>query len=277
MLLNLWKQKTKKTGKFFMTKSISETAIGIAIKLIVPLAILALWQIGIDNGALPHSLIASPMQTATDFFKLLFNGELETHITVSVSRLLAGFIIGTIIGIAIGIIVGVSKIAENLLLPTIKVFSPIPTLAWIPVLIILFNIGEASKIALIVCGVAPIVFLGTFEGIRSADRKLVELALVYKKNVFELTKKILLPGAMPNIFTGLKIALALSWVLLIAAELIASSSGLGWLIWDARNFARADDMIVGIITIGICGLFSEKILEYFEKKALIWRRTFSGQ
>jgi len=260
-----------------MEQSLKNLVIGIAIQTLIPAAIIILWQIGVDSGALPKSLIASPLQTANDFFRMLFNGELATHSIASISRLLAGFFIGAVIGASIGIIAGVSKLAEKLVSPTIKIISPIPPIAWIPLLIIFFSIGEASKIALIVCGVAPIVFISTFQGIRSADKKLVELAIVYKKSTAELTKKILLPSATPSILTGLKISLALAWVLLIAAELIASSSGLGWLIWDARNFSRADDMFVGIITIGIWGALSEKLLELFEKNAMRWRKTFSGQ
>ena len=145
------------------------------------------------------------------------------------------------------------------------------------ILIILFGIGEASKIILIAIAALFIVFINTVSGIRSADKKLVELAQVYKKPDKDLITKILLPSAVPSIMTGMRIALGLSWILLIAAEVIASSKGLGWLIWDSRNFSRPDDMIVGMITISILGKLSDMALISLERKLTKWGKTFEGK
>jgi sulfonate transport system permease protein len=191
--------------------------------------------------------------------------------------LILGFTIGTLIGLVLGVMVGTSKFAERLFAPTIQFLAPIPPIAWIPLLIILIGIGEASKIGLIIIASFVVVYLNTVQGIRSTDQKLVDVAHVLRKSNKELIKKVLLPSATPHIFTGMRIALGLSWILLIAAEVIASSKGLGWLIWDSRNFSRPDDLFVGIIMIGILGKLSDMVLVAFEKQLTHWRTVFQGK
>jgi len=166
---------------------------------------------------------------------------------------------------------------ERLIAPTIQFLAPIPPIAWIPLLIILLGIGEASKIGLIIIASFVVVYLNTVQGIRSTDQKLVDVAHVLRKSNKELIKKVLLPSATPHIFTGMRIALGLSWILLIAAEVIASSKGLGWLIWDSRNFSRPDDLFVGIIMIGILGKLSDMALVAIEKELTKWRTVFQGK
>ncbi|MAG02153.1 alkanesulfonate transporter permease subunit [Candidatus Pacearchaeota archaeon] len=249
----------------------------ILISFILPTIILLIWQLSITFGFIPQSLIASPLQVIENFFRLLFNGELINHSFVSIQRLIVGFTLGTVLGILLGVIVGTSKLAEKIVSPSMKVFAPIPPIAWIPLIIILFGIGEESKVALIALASFVVAYINTFNGIRSTDKKLIELSKVYNKDKKQLLYKILLPSALPNIFIGMRIALGLSWILLIASELIASSSGLGWLIWNSRNFSRPDDMIVGMISIAILGFVSDKLLVMFEKKMLEWRNTFEGE
>ena len=119
------------------------------ISLIIPFVLLVLWEFSVRYNLLPNTLIASPSQVIVDFFELLSNGKLLLHSLVSMKRLILGFSIGTFLGLLLGVLVGVSKFGENLIAPTIQLLAPIPPIAWIPVLIILFGIGEASKIALI--------------------------------------------------------------------------------------------------------------------------------
>jgi len=249
----------------------------ILISLILPITIVIIWQLSVSSGFVPESLIASPLNVVENFFRMIFNGELITHSIISVQRLIVGFGIGTILGILLGVITGTSIIAEKIISPTMKLLIPIPAIAWIPLIIILFGIGEGSKVALIVFASFIVVYVNTFNGIRSTDKKLIELSRVYNKGKKELLFKILLPSAIPNIFIGMRVALFLSWTLLIASELIASSSGLGWLIWDSRNFSRPDDMIVGMIGIAILGFVSDKLLLMSEKKMLKWRDTYEGE
>lgn len=250
---------------------------GFFIPLILPVLLLLLWEWSVSQGVLPRTLIASPVEVAADFVRLLGNGELLIHALVSLQRLIAGFLIGTAVGLAAGVFVGVSRLAERLVAPTLQLLAPIPAIAWIPLFIILFGISDASKIVLIAFATFFVVYFNTVQGIRSADQKLVELAQAYQKTNWELIWRILFPSALPQVFTGLRVALGLSWILLIAAEVIASSKGLGWLIWDSRNFSRPDDMIVGMIAIGILGKASDMALVALERRLTVWRTVFQGK
>ncbi|MBI4117459.1 MAG: ABC transporter permease [Parcubacteria group bacterium] len=249
----------------------------IILPFIVPLFLFTLWEWSVRSGLLPNTIIASPSQVVRDFFELMTSGKLLIHSLVSFYRLVIGFAIGTFIGLSLGVIVGTSKFAEKLIAPTIQFLAPIPPIAWIPLLIILFGIGEGSKIGLMIIASFVVVYLNTIQGIRSTDQKIIDVAHVLRKSNKELIKKVLLPSATPHIFTGMRIALGLSWILLIAAEVIASSKGLGWLIWDSRNFSRPDDLFVGIITIGILGKFSDMALILIEKELTQWRTVFQGK
>jgi len=247
------------------------------LSLIVPIALLVLWEWSIDTHHIPNTILASPSQVAKDFIIFLRNGSLFVHCAASLRRLVLGYLIGTVLGLFLGASVGVSKLTQRLISPTIQFLVPIPPIAWIPLLIILLGIGEVSKVALVALASFFTLYFNTVQGFRATDQKLVDVANVYKKSNLELVFKVLFPSAMPQIFAGLRSALALSWILLIAAEVIASSKGLGWLIWDARNFSRPDDMIVGIITIGILGKLSDSALVALENRVVRWRYVFTGK
>jgi sulfonate transport system permease protein len=243
---------------------------------IFPLALVSVWELSIVLGFIPNTIMATPVQVLFDFFELLLNGKLLFHSAISIFRLIFGFLIGTAAGLFLGTLVGISKRSESIFAPTLQVLAPIPAIAWGPLVIILFGIGEVSKISLIAIATFFIVYINTFTGIRSTDQKLVEVARCYNKPDRELITKVLIPSAIPQIFTGLRVALGLSWILLIAAELIASSNGLGWLIWDARNFSRPDDLLVGMITIGFWGKMSDMLLVFLEKRWTKWKKSFEG-
>jgi sulfonate transport system permease protein len=221
-----------------------------------------------------------------DFAKLAWSGEIFSHAWVSIGRVLGGFVLGTILAVALGSLVGLSSIAERMVAPTIQALAPIPPTAWIPLLIILLGIGEMSKLALIAVGTFSVVYVSTVQGIRAVDQKLVEVAMMLEKPRRDLVFYVLLPGAAPNIMTGMRVALGLSWILLIAAEMVAAKMvsastrteglGLGWLIYDARNFSRADDMIVGMIAMGLLGKASDMMMARLERQLFSWRESFKG-
>lgn len=171
---------------------------------------------------------------------------------------------------------GVSRGIERSISLTVDLLAPIPVLAWIPLFIILFGISGA-RIALISVGTFFQLYFSTIQGIRSTPVQLVELGRVYEKGAFRLWKEILFPSALPAIIDATRQALIIGWILLLAGEVIASSSGLGWLMWDSRNFARSDDMIVGMISVGILGKSTDWLMSILQRRLLRWRRTFSGQ
>ena len=154
--------------------------------------------------------------------------------------------------------------------------APIPVIAWIPLLIVLFGI-ESARVLLICVGTFFQLYFSTVQGLRGTPIELVELARVYEKGPLEMWREILFPWALPVIIDSARQALAIGWILLLSGEVIASSSGLGWLIWDSRNFARADDMIVGMMAVGILGKCTDSLVVRLRVRLLRWRTTFEGQ
>lgn len=238
---------------------------------------IVLWELSVVLEWLPQTLIASPSQIVVDYWLFLKDGTLLKHSGISLFRLLTGFLLGSFLGLIFGIGVGLSKFLNRLLSPMFQFLAPIPPIVWIPLLIIFFGIGEMSKIILLMVASFFVLFINTVHGIRSVDKKLIEVANIYKKSNYFLIMKILIPSALSNIFLGLRLALGLSWILLIAAEVVASSKGLGWLIWDSRNFSRPDDMFVGIITIGILGKVTDQVLIKAEGYFTSWKTKFEGR
>lgn len=243
----------------------------------LPLAILLLWEISVRLGWVPRALVAGPSTVIVRFAEMVQDGTLLNHIQVSLSRLLVGYGIGTLSGVLLGVLVGFRQFAARLIEPTVLLLIPVPPIAWIPLLIILLGIGESSKIALISIGSFCTLFLQSAYGIRTGDKSLVEMSRALNKPDRALLWRVLFPGALPGILASMRIALALSWTLLLASEVIASSSGLGWLIWDARNFSRPNDMFVGILTVGALGKITDSALVILEARLTAWRRAFRDQ
>jgi ABC-type nitrate/sulfonate/bicarbonate transport system permease component len=241
---------------------------------IIPCCFIIIWDLSVRFGLIPNTLIATPIQVAVQFWAMFWNGSLFSNAWVSLLRLIAGFMVGTVLGITIGSIVGYSKTIAKFLEASLLVLIPVPPIAWIPLLIILLGIGESSKIALISIGSFCTLFLQVSNGIRSVNKDLVEVGYTLNKSNAEMFFNIFFPAIIPDIFSSMRVAMALSWTLLMASEIIASSSGLGWLVWDSRNFSRPDDMIVGMIAIGILGKASDYLLVVWGRYLTRWRSTY---
>lgn len=250
--------------------------LGVGIGWILPLALLLFWYFAVRFRFVPESLLASPADVLVDFFRLSVSGEIWRHAAISLTRLAEGFFLGACIGVALGSLAGVSQFWDMFFSPIVRVLAPIPPIGWIPFLIIVFGIGEGSKVALVAISSFVILYINTFQGMRSVDQRYVELSQSLRKPRRVLFARVLFPSALPQIMTGLRIALGSCWILLVAAELIASSGGLGWFIWDARSFSRPDDMIVGMIVLGVLGATSDFAALRMERRLLSWRVSFEG-
>ncbi len=167
--------------------------------------------------------------------------------------------------------VGLSRRTEALLDPTFQALRAIPSLAWVPLLLLWLGIDEAPKITLIAIGAFFPVYLNFVAGIQNVDRKLVEVGGIYGLTGYRLIARIFLPAALPNLFTGLRTGLSLSWMFLVAAELIAATRGLGYLLTDGRETGRADLVIVAIIVLALLGKTSDSLLRWLEDRLLGWR------
>jgi sulfonate transport system permease protein len=189
---------------------------------------------------------------------------------------LAGFAIGAGLALLVGAVVGLSRQVEAYLDPTFQALRAIPSLAWVPLLLLWLGIDEAPKITLIAIGAFFPVYLNFVAGIQNVDRKLVEVGGIFGLKGRELVARIF-AGHLPNLFTGLRSGLSLAWMFLVAAELIAATRGLGYLLTDGRETARADLVIVAIIVLALLGKLSDSLLQRAERRLLGWRDVFDGR
>lgn len=246
-----------------------------ALGLLIPLAIVALWSVGGKLGWWPTSIIAPPSPVARAWWRLISSGDLVTHTYVSLSRLLGGTALGLVIGLVSASFIGLSPTLARTFRPTLDFLTPIPVLAWVPILIIAFGI-DGAKISLIALGTGLIMYSTTLTVIADTKAEYVDVARLYNKSAREVLLQISIPSGAWSLLGGLRMAFALSWVLLLASELIASSQGLGWLIWDSRNFGRADEMMAAMLWVGCLGFFCDFLLARLQSRLTAWRPSFYG-
>ncbi len=204
---------------------------------------------------------------------LIQAGELREHIAASLWRMFMGFVVGSFTGVVIGILMGQFRFFHAAVGPLVEIIRPIPGLAWIPVALIWFGIEDASKVFIISMGVFLAVVTNTFVGVRSLDPVLVRAARSLGANRRDVFFRVVLPGTLPHIFTGFRLGVQVSFALLVAAELVGSTSGLGFLIQDARNYFRGDLVILGMAVIGALGFSITRLVEIAERWFLRWHST----
>lgn len=243
---------------------------GVLLGLLLPLALVGLWQYLSTSGAYSASQLPTPASVGAALVELIERGTFWEHVAISLQRVLLGFAIGAGIGVAVGSLVGLSPIASKLLSPTIQAIRAVPSLAWVPLLVLWMGIYEGPKVTLVAIGAFFPVFTTVASGFMHADRKLLEVGRAYGLNGFRLASQVLLPAASPTIFAGLRLGLAQSWLFVVAAELIASSKGLGFLLIDSQNTSRTDILLLSIICLAVLGKTTDFLLSRVEQRALRW-------
>ncbi|WP_016995863.1 ABC transporter permease [Kocuria atrinae] len=244
-------------------------AIRTALGAVVPLVLLLLWWLSTSVlGIFSPVQLPSPGSVVEAGIDLAQRGELWTHVGISVQRVLLGFAIGAVLGLTFGSLVGLSKWADALLTPTIGAFRAVPSLAWVPLLILWMKIGEDSKVTLIAIGAFFPIFTTVYMALRHVDKNLVEAGRAFGLSGLKLLTTIQLPAVVPSVFSGLRLALAQAWLFLVAAELIASSMGLGFLLTDSQNNGRTDRLLLAIILLAVIGKITDAILGVVERKAV---------
>lgn len=236
--------------------------------LIIPAALLAAWQVASSSGTFTVVQLPPPGMVLSAAGELLDRGELGIHIAISTQRVLIGFLVGAVLGLALGAAVGLSKLADALLAPTIGALRAVPSLAWVPLLILWMKIGEDSKVTLIIIGAFFPVFTTVSLALRHVDRNLVEAARAFGLKGVRLLTTVQLPAVVPAVFSGLRLALAQAWLFLVAAELIASSMGLGFLLIDSQNNGRTDRLLLAIVMLAVIGKITDALLGLAEKWAV---------
>ena len=175
------------------------------------------------------------------------------------------------------VLIGLSHTAEKLFDPTFQGLRAIPSLAWVPLLLLWLGIDETSKVTMIAIGAFFPVYLALIAGIRNVDRKLIEVGEMYGFGTWDLARRIYMPAATPNLFTGLRTGLSVAWMFLVAAELLAATKGVGYLLMVGRETSRPDIVLAAILVLAIMGKLSDSILKFFETRALKWRDSLESR
>lgn len=245
-------------------------------RLALPLGLLALWQAVTALGVFDQSQLPPPLDVLRAGGELAGRGELAEHLLISVQRVALGFAIGAALAIGLGGAVGLSRRAEELLEPTLQALRAIPSLAWVPLLVLWLGVDEGPKVTLVAIGAFFPVYTAFVAGIRQIDRKLVEVGYAYGLEGPALAQQVLLPAALPSLLTGLRIGLAQGWLFLVAAELIGASRGLGFLLVDGQNSGRADIIVLSIVLLALIGKLTDTLLQRLERRLLHWSDTYTG-
>lgn len=225
-------------------------------------AILIVWQLVVSLTQAHIAILPPPLLTAETFINLLMSGELFTHIVASLGRVVAAWAIAAIIAVPLGLAMGFWRPFERVLDPVVELFRPISPLAWIPLAILWFGIGETGKVFIIFIATFFPIILNTVAGVKSVDPVLIRAGRVLGCNDDAiLFRKVVLPAAMPSIVVGFRISFGTGWAAIIAAELVAAQSGLGYLIADGMEILRSDMVLVGMVVIGLLGVLIDSVFQ----------------
>jgi sulfonate transport system permease protein len=243
---------------------------------LVPALVLGAWELASRSGVLSTRILPEPWAVLQAAARLAASGELARDALVSAGRALAGLAVGGTLGLVLGLLTGLFRPAETALDSSLQMVRNIPPLAMIPLVILWFGIDEGAKLFLVALGVFFPIYLNTFHGIRNVDPGLIEMARSYGLHGWSLYRHVILPGALPSILVGLRFSLGLMWVLLIVAETISASSGIGYMTMNAREFLQTDVVVVGILLYALLGKLADLIARALERACLPWHPAHQG-
>lgn len=251
-----------------------------ALGAFVPAVVLVLWQVIGQAGNL-SGVVPLPMQVARAWYDWIFGtpgmglnpylGTWVSNVQYSTLRVAQGFGLAVILGIPLGLAIGWSRITSLMLDPMVQGMRPIPITAWLPFSIAVFGIRDMGSIFLIFLGGFYAVIVNTTQGARDVDRNLVRAARMMGASSAQVLRRVVLPAAMPSIFTGLRIGLGISWTAVIVSEMVAVKSGLGYVLWDAYYVGRMDIVLADMVSIGLMGFISDRLIVAIERRVLVWR------
>ena len=236
----------------------------------LPILVLLIWEGAALAGQLKPYTMPEPKVIVATTIQMLRSGELLQNIGVSIFLVLEGFFLALLVAFVIGLFVSLFPKFELFTDMVIQIIKPIPPIAWIPLAILWFGIGQNSKIYIIFIGAVFPVFINTVDGIKGIDKKYLELATVYEVPKIQLVRKIPIPGALPSIMTGIRLGLGNAWVCVVAAEMIGATSGVGYMLANGRSLSRPDIVILGMLIVGIFGKLMDDFLRFLRKKLITW-------
>ena len=242
-------------------------------RFIVPLALFAAWWAATASGWIKSYQFASPRDVVREVIDLALSGALARDLGSSIERVALGFTIALAFALVLGSLVGGSRLLERVLDPTLQGIRAVPSLAWVPLILLWLGIGETAKITLVAIGAFFPIYVALVSGIRGVDRKLVEVGTIFGLSRIALIARVLVPATLPQLLVGARIGLTQAWLFLVAAELLAATNGLGFLLTDGQQTSRTDEILVAILLFAACGKLSESAMRALEKRLVGWTDT----
>ena len=255
------------------------------LAMILPVALVIAWQLSGTNGALFGGALPTPDRVWTAWYQWAFGnptfglnpyvGTWLQNILFSAERVAKGFALAILVGVPLGILIGWSKLVASIVDPTIQWLRPVPITAWLPISIAIFGIRDFGSVFLITLGAFYPIVINATQGARDVEKNWIRAALMMGASPASTLWRVVLPAALPSIFTGLRIGLGIGWTAVIVSEMVAVKSGLGYVLWDAYYVGRMDIVIADMISIGLLGYLSDRLIVALEHWALRWRRLQS--
>lgn len=250
----------------------NDTIRKLVMALIVPAVIVLAWYYVTTYGSVPSGILPGLPKVGSTFRDMLESGQLKGDLIVSLSRVVKGFLVSAALGVILGSLIGMFRPVKELLLPLITVIRQIPMIAWIPLIILWCGIGELSKVVIIVLAAFFPILVNTESGMESTPAGYIEVAKLYKLSKWKTFIKVYLPHALPQILVGLKLGLGVSWMAVVASELIAATSGIGYRMSNARSLMQSDVVIVCMIVVGLIGVLMDKIIGLIFGAVAPWQK-----
>ena len=245
-------------------------------RLAGPVLLIAAWQLLGSLGLVPAAVLAPPGAVLRAGWDLAADGELGANLLASLDRAGEGLLIGVTAGLVLAVLAGLFRLGDDLLDSTMQILRALPVLGLVPLVIIWFGVGEVPKVALVVFGTVFPVYINTYAAIRGVDNRLVESGRAFGLGRAGLIRHVVLPGAVPGFLVGLRYALITSWLVLVIAEQLNATTGIGYLMNEAQTWNRTDIIVLGLAVYGGLGLLSDALVRFLERRLLMWRRGFGG-
>ena len=250
----------------------ADTRVRVAVRSCIGfLVVLGAWQILASAGWINAVLLPSPLRLVETFAELLGDGTLIKHVAASMERVLVGFVLAACVGLLFGVTLGWFRALSDFVKPVIEALRPIPPIAWTPIAILWFGIGNAPSYFLVFIGAVFPVFVNTYAAVRNIERSQINAALCLGASPRMVIFDVLIPASLPVIFPGLRIALGVGWMCVVAAELIAAQSGLGYMIQQSRVLLQTQQVVTGMIAIGIIGFAMNAVMTLIERRLIPWQ------
>lgn len=248
----------------------------LTLAVATPLSLLVVWQLAADAHWIDPRVFTPPTQIVRAAGALISAGTLQADLGDTTARLVIGYLLGALGGIIVGLVLGVSRTLRAALSPLFTALYAVPQIALLPLLLVIFGVGETAKVVTVVAVTFFVLEINALAGVATLDRRVIEAGRAYGASGWRLFRHVLLPGALRSIFTGLRVAVALALVVVTATEFVASNNGLGFLVWNSWQLFEPNRMYVGLVTIALLGVALTALLTVIERLALPWLQVHKG-